>query len=161
MKVLLGIIAVVAIAMLVLWRAAAPANVPPKPRGVPIEKIANGRIAPEVGLIAALPTWIPLPGKGRVIGVGLYPPQPPWGAAAVVMLQIAEPADSFVAAYRMRLDQAGFAMRRTPIPANLIVDAADSAFEADERRGGHVVYVTMRRRWYVQLTFWSPPAPHL
>src|SRR5689334_25124589 len=129
MRVVLAIAAGIAIALLVLWRAIAPASVPPAPSGIPIEKIANGRTAPQVGLIAPLPKWIPLPEKGRVIGAGLYPPQPPWGAAAVVMLQIQEPAGSFLAGYRKRLDQVGFAMRRIPIPPNLIVDAADSAYE--------------------------------
>jgi hypothetical protein len=160
MRLAFAIVAGIVVAMLVLWRVAAPASVPPISRGISVEKIGNGRIAPEIGLAAPLPTWIPLPRKGRVIGAGLYPPQPPWGAAAVVMLQIEEPANSFVAAYRKRLDQAGFAMRQIPIPPNLIVDAADSAYEADERSGGHVVYVTMRRTRYAQLTFWSPPAPH-
>jgi hypothetical protein len=161
MRLLFAIAALAAIPLLALWRVGTPAAMPTLPRGIPIEKITNGRVAPRVGLVAPLPKWIPLPEKGRVIGAGLYPPQPPWGAPAVVMLQIEEPAQSFLAAYRKRLNQAGFAMRRTPIPPNLIIDAADSAFEADERNGGHVVYVTMRRTWYAQLTFWSPPAPRL
>lgn len=160
MRLVFAIVAGIVVALLVLWRVAVPAAVPPMVRGIPIEKIANGRSAPQIGLIAPLPTWIPLPKRGRAIGAGLYPPQPPWGAAAVVMLRIEEPADVFVSAYRRRLDEAGFAMHQIPIPPNLFVDAADSAFEADERRGGHVVYVTMRRAHYAQLTFWSPPAPH-
>lgn len=161
MRLTIAVGALITLALVALWRAATPAAMLPMPRGIPVEKIANGRVAPQVGLVAPLPSWIPLPEHGRVIGAGVYPPQPPWGAAAVVMLQIEQPADSFVAAYRKRLDQAGFAMRRTPIPANVIIDAADSAYEADERRGGHVVYVTMRKTCYAQLTFWSPLAPHL
>jgi hypothetical protein len=160
MKLPFAIAALAVVAMLVLWRAAMPAPMPPMPRGIPVEKIANGRIAPQVGLVAPLPNWIPLPERGRVVGASLYPPQLPWGAAAVVMLQIEQPADLFVAAYRKRLDQAGFAMHRTPIPANVIIDAADSAYEADERKGGHAVFVTMRKTYYAQLTFWSPPIPY-
>ncbi|HEY1638409.1 MAG TPA: hypothetical protein VGF62_07795, partial [Rhizomicrobium sp.] len=97
--------------------------------------------------------------KGRVIGAGTYPPQPPWGAAAVVMLQLEQPADDFLAAYRQRLDRAGFSMKRIPIPPNLVIDAADSAFEGDERNGGHALFITMRKTHYAQLTFWSPPVP--
>lgn len=160
MRLVFAIAGGIVLALLMLWRVAVPAVVAPISRGIPIEQIANGGRAPQIGLIAPLPRWIPLPNKGRVIAAGLYPPQPPWGAAAVVMLLIEEPADSFLASYRKRLDGAGFAMYRVPIPPNLIVDAADSAFEADERQGGHVVYVNMRRTHYAQLTFWSPPAPH-
>ena len=71
------IAALLAAALLVLWRALAPASISPMPRGIPIEKIAGGRPAPQIGLVVSLPTSIPLPQKGRVIGAGLYPPQPP------------------------------------------------------------------------------------
>ena len=160
MKFVAGIALFIVALAVAVWRQFAPTTMPTKVNTVSIDKIANGKIAPQIGMITPLPTWIPLPLKGRVIGAGTYPPQPPWGAAAVVMLQLEQPADAFLAAYRQVLDRDGFAMRRIPIPPNLIIDAADSAFEADERNGGHVVYVTMRKTHFAQLTFWAPPAPH-
>lgn len=159
MKMVAGIALFVVALAVALWRLFTPSPMPAKWNTVAIDKIAGGKIAPQIRMIRPLPAWVPLPIKGRVIGAGTYPPQPPWGAAAVVMLQLDQPADAFVAAYRQRLDHAGFAMRRIPIPPNLIIDAADSAYEADERNGGHVVYVTMRKTHYAQLTFWAPPAP--
>jgi hypothetical protein len=155
-------IALFVVAMaLAMWRHFTPPPVPPKVNTVAIEEIANGKVAPQIGMMRPLPTWIPLPLKGRVIGAGTYPPQPPWGASAVVMLRLEQPANDFLAAYRQRLDRAGFSTRRIPIPPNLIIDAADSAFEADERKGGHAVFITMRRTHYAQLTFWSPPIPRM
>ena len=134
------------------------------PEGIPIAKLTDGMPHPEVGLIVPLPGRIPLPDSGRVIGAGTYPPQPPWGAAAVVMVVIDGAAADFVAAYGRRLDTAGFSMRRIANPPNLIIDAPGSSYEADEREGGHVAYVTMRSTRDVrvaQLTFWDVPAPHL
>jgi hypothetical protein len=46
----------------------------------------------------------------------------------------------------------------------LIIDRPDAQFEADERQGGHVVYITMRHSGVVrvaQLTFWDPFTPRL
>jgi hypothetical protein len=52
-------------------------------------------------------------------------------------------------------------MRRLPTPFNLIIDRPDALFEADERQGGHVIYITMRATRFAQLTFWEPPAPRM
>jgi hypothetical protein len=161
MRLVAGIALFVVAMAFAMLRHFMPPAVPPKVNTVAIERIANGKIAPQVGLLSPLPAWIPLPLKGRVIGAETLPPQPPWGASAVVMLQLEQPADDFVAAYRQRLDRAGFPTRRIPIPANLIIDAADSAFEGDERNGGHAVFITMRKTHYAQLTFWSPPVPRM
>jgi len=168
MRTLLVIAAAAALVALVLLfgrSAILPDGIPKGiPEGIPIAKLTDGMPHPEVGLIVPLPGWIPLPGSGRVIGAGTYPPQPPWGAAAVVMVVIDGAAADFVAAYGKRLDSAGFSIRRIPNPPNLIIDAPDSSYEADEREGGHVAYVTMRSTREVrvaQLTFWDPPAPRL
>ncbi len=137
---------------------------PPRPYGVPIAAIASGQPAPRVGLIGPFPAWAPLPGRGLVVGAELFRPQPPYGASAVIMLVLDDSFDGFAAAYGQRLAQAGFVMRRLPIGPNLIIDRPVAQFEADERQGGHVVYVTFRgnaQMRYVQLTFWAPPAPHI
>jgi hypothetical protein len=159
MKLVAGSALFIVAMALAIWRSFTSAAQPPARATIPINRIADGKVAPQVGLVTPLPTWIPLPLKGRVIGAGTYPPQPPWGAAAVVMLQLEQPANDFLAAYRQRLDRAGFSMKRIPIPPNLIIDAADSAYEGDERNGGHAVFITMRKTHYAQLTFWSPPIP--
>ena len=119
---------------------------------------------PEVYLITPLPSWIPLPDSGTAIAAAVYPPQPPYGMAAVVTLAIEESVADYAAAYGKKLEQAGFSVRRLPIGFNLIIDRPDSQFEADEREGGHVVYITMRSNRvarFAQLTFWNPPVPSL
>jgi len=137
---------------------------PPRPYGVPIAAIASGQPAPRIGLIGPFPAWAPLPGRGLVVGAELSGPRPPYGAAAMIMLVIDDSFDAFAAAYGRRLTQAGFVMRRIPIGASLVIDRPVAQFEADEREGGHVVYVTFRgdaQMRYVQLTFWAPPAARI
>jgi hypothetical protein len=136
----------------------------PRPalRSVPIEAIAHGRPAPQIGLTGPFPEWAPLPPRGRVIGAELFAPQPPYGAAAVAMVVIDDSFEDFAAAYRVQLAARGFEMRASPMPFNLGVDRPHAVYEADEIKGGHVVYVTLRSGGDVrvaQLTFWSPPAP--
>lgn len=116
------------------------------------------------GQHATLPEWIVLPETGRIITSGVYPPQPPYGAAASATLMIDETTEAFAAAYEARLTQADFVVRRLPARFNAAFDEPDLQFEADERRGGHVVYVAFRHTFaarFVQLTFWDPPAPKL
>jgi hypothetical protein len=130
--------------------------------GVPIDVIARGQSAPQIGLGGPFPDWAPLPPRGWVIGAELFGPQPPYGPAAVAMIQIDESFDAFTAAYGRLLAQRGFAMRASPMPFNLVVDRPHAVYEADEIHGGHVVYVTLRGNRdvrFAQLTFWSPPAP--
>jgi len=134
------------------------------PKGVPIAAIKDGKLAPSIGLVRPLPGWLPLPDEGRVIGAGTYPPQPPYGVAAVVMLKLSDSDEAFVAAYKKRLGEKGFAMRRIPIQPNLIIDAPTAQYEADERQGGRTIYITMRGTYaarFAQLTFWDVPAPRL
>ena len=156
-------------ALLALGAAAAlaacgPSGPRPTLRSVPIETIAAGRPAPEIGLIAPFPAWAPLPPRGRVIGAALYPPQPPYGPAAVAMVAIDDSFDGFAEAYGQLLKRRGFDMRSSPMPPNLGIDRPHAVYEADEAGGGHVVYVTLRGGGgdlrVAQLTFWSPPAPH-
>ncbi len=98
-----------------------------------------------------------------MIGAALYPPQPPYGAAAVAMVAIDDSFEDFAAAYGQLLKARGFDMRSSPMPPNLGIDRPYAVYEADEVNGGHVVYVTLRGGGGVlrvaQLTFWSPPAP--
>src|ERR1700722_17526163 len=110
------VLAGVAIILLQEWTTPSPAPV----KGVPIASIANGKTLPHIGLSAPLPDWIPLPDNGTVIGAGIYPRRPPYGAAAVVMLKLDMSADAFVAAYGRRLAAAGFPLRRIPSPPNLV-----------------------------------------
>jgi hypothetical protein len=141
-----------------------PAPIWRLPKGVPMSDIAAGKVAPQVGLGAPFPDWAPLPERGDVIGAEVVAPQPPYGAAAVLMVHIDESFPGFVAAYRVRLAARGFDLRQTHIPPNLGIDAAVAAYEADERQGGHIVYVTLRgtpAARFAQLTFWAPPAPRI
>jgi len=135
------------------------------PQGIPIDALHDGKPHPEIHLIGPLPDWIPLPESGTVIAAGLYAPQPPYGAAATVTLIVEGSEADFTAAYGRQLEQAGFSVRRIPTAFSVLLFAlADVQFEADERVGGHVVYITMRHSWaarFAQLTFWNPPAPHL
>ena len=138
---------------------------PPMPKGVPVSDIASGKVLPQIGLIAPFPSWAPLPPQGTVIGAEVVRPQPPYGAAAELMLRLdTESYDGFIVAYRAVLDRRGFSMRAAPEPSNVGIDRPVATYEADETQGGHVVYVTLRgaaRQRYAQLTFWSPPAPHM
>ena len=59
---------------------------------------------------------------------------------------------------------AGYAVRPVAPRFNIAFDEPDLQFEADERAGGHVVYIALRHTRaarFAQLTFWDPPAPRL
>jgi hypothetical protein len=158
----IALVAVVIVVTLTLSRVR-PARTP-EPRGVPVADLARGEPMPRIGLIGPFPSWAPLPNEGLVTGAELFRPQPPYGPAAVAMISIGSSFNTFEAAYRRRLDERGFAMKAIPIQRNLIIDRPVAQFEADERQGGHVVYITFRgdvRVRYVQLTFWAPPAPRI
>jgi hypothetical protein len=132
--------------------------------GVSIDRIARGETDPQIGLGAPFPAWAPLPQRGQVTGAEVLPPQPPWGASAVIMMRIDETYDAFTVGYRRRLAERGFELKPIPIQPNLVIDAPLAQFQADETAGGHVVYVTYRggaRARYVQLTYLSPPSPLL
>lgn len=131
------------------------------PKGLPIAAIADGKTAPQIGLVAPLPAWLPLPEKGTVFGAGVYPPQPPYGSAATIALKFDGTGDAFIAAYRARLEQNGFALRSVPVGFNLIVDRPDAVYEADERSGGREVFVVLRGGHYAQITSWNPPVPRM
>jgi diphthamide synthase (EF-2-diphthine--ammonia ligase) len=149
------------VAIVLLQGRAMPLPAPPK--GVPIAAIANGKTEPRIGLVSPLPEWIPLPESGTVTGAGVYRPQPPWGAASVVMLKMDRPAAAFVAAYGKRLAASGFPLRRIPNPPNLVIDAPWATYEAVDRKSGNTVFVTIRSFWephFAQLTFWNPPVPN-
>jgi len=136
----------------------------PSSRGVPLALIADGKPHPGVGLVAPLPKWIPLPENGYVTGAALYPPQPPFGPACVVMLRYDEAQGEFIVNYRHRLENAGFATSRIPVLFHLIIDKPDAAYEADEKNGAHVAYITLRHGFNIrvaQLTFYAPPAPRM
>lgn len=94
--------------------ACSPAlDLPPEPKGVPVADLV--RAQPQIGLAAPFPDWGPLPGEGLAVGAELVRPQPPYGAAAVVMLKIKSSYDAFTAAYRRRLADRGYALRSVPI----------------------------------------------
>jgi hypothetical protein len=159
-KIVLAIVAVVFAAAIVLWRGTAAPDLS-IPRGIPIAMIAGGRLEPQIGLVAPLPRWMPLPDRGLVVGAGTYPPQPPFGAAATVMLKLDESQKEFTTSYLKQLERAGFSVRHLPPPFNLIVDRPDDQFEADERKGARAIYITLRATHFAQLTFWDSPAPRL
>jgi hypothetical protein len=143
-----------------------PSVAPPKSsvHGIPVSLLADGKPQPRIGLTTPLPNWIPLPEKGYVTGAALYPPQPPFGPAAVVMLRYEEGQGEFIVHYRARLERAGFVVRRIPVLFHLIIDRPDAAYEADEKNGGHVAYITLRHGFDIrmaQLTFYAPPAPRM
>jgi hypothetical protein len=80
------------------------------------------------------------------------------------MLRYEESQGEFIVNYRHRLESAGFATRRIPILFHLIIDKPDAAYEADEKNGGHVAYITLRSGFgkrFAQLTFYAPPAPRM
>ena len=136
----------------------------PRSPSVPIDRIARGETDPKIGLGTPFPAWAPLPERGQVTGAEVLPPQPPWGASAVIMMHIDETYDAFTAGYRRRLAERGFELKPIPIQPNLVIDAPLAQFQANEKAGGHIVYVTYRgdaRARYVQLTYWSPPSPPL
>jgi hypothetical protein len=114
---------------------------------------------------APMPAWVILPpGEREVVASGVYPPQPPYGAAATITYAIAETAEEFAAAYGAQLTAAGYAVRPIPPRFNIAFDEPDLQFEADERSGGHVIYLALRHTRttrFAQLTFWAPPAPRL
>src|SRR5207244_1738602 len=95
-------VAAITIALTVVVILTRPSVAPPKSslHGIPISMIANGKPEPRIGLFKPLPSWIPLPETGFVTGAGLYPPQQPFGPAAVVMVRYEEPAGEFAANYR-------------------------------------------------------------
>ena len=117
---------------------------------------------------APMPAWAVLPPNGRVVTSGVYPPQPPYGAAATITYAIDETAEQFAAAYEAQLTAAGYAVRLIPPRFNVAFDEPDLQFEADERNGGpmggHVIYLALRHTRttrFAQLTFWDPPAPRM
>lgn len=140
------------------------------PEGMPVETLAATRDQPQpkLRLTRPLPAWIPLPDTGYVVTAGLYPPQPPYGAAATLTLKTDLTAETFAAAYRSRLEQAGFAVRGVPAGFNIAFDAPDLQLEAIETSAGplgaHVIYVALRHTragQFAQITGWEPPAPQL
>jgi hypothetical protein len=143
---LLTVLAAIAlVALFALWRPPAP----------PIVPFASA---------APMPAWAILPpGERRVVASGVYPPQPPYGSAATITYAIDGTAEQFTAAYEAQLAAAGYDVRRVS-PIDLPFNAPDAQFEADERSGGHVIYLTLRHTRttpFAQLTFWAPPAPRL
>jgi hypothetical protein len=125
-------------ALVVLHRTVPPGL----PAGVPVEAIEGGRIAPSIGLVLPLPKGFPLPGKGHVIGAGVYPPQPPFGASASMMMRLDEPPVNFISSCRARLTQAGFALRH-PTFAGPSDPALEKTSEADEILGGRTIYIAI------------------
>jgi hypothetical protein len=110
------------IAAFALWRPPAPPT------------LAN--VAP-----APMPAWAILPPGGKVVASGVYPPQPPYGAAATITYAIDETAEEFLAACGAQLAAADYAVRRVT-PVDLPFNAPDAQFEADERPVGAVGAVT-------------------
>ena len=120
------------------------------------------------GPSAPLPAWVILPpGERRIVASGVYPPQPPYGAAATITYAIEETAEQFAAAYAAQLAAAGYAVRRIPPQFNIAFDEPDLQFEAlehDGAMGGRVIYLSLRHSRttrFAQLTFWDPPAPRM
>lgn len=155
----------VLLVLLVASFIVARGTVPPMPpyREIPVAQIV-GKPLPHIGLMAPLPNWIPLPERGYVSGAELFPPHPPYGAAAVVMLRYDETQAQFLVTYRHRLASAGFAMRPILFPYHLIVDKPDAAYEADEKNGGRVGYIVLRHGFNkrsAQITFYESPAPRM
>jgi hypothetical protein len=134
--------------------------VPLAETGVPIAELAKGKPFAGIGLLAPLPTWLPLPKKGRAISGGVYPPQPPFGAASVIVLAIDEPIDEFLGSYARILESAGFTLSRLPNPA-IPTDMAEARYEATNATRSRYVFVTLRQSWFVQLTFWDAPVPRM
>ena len=140
------------------------------PEGISVETLAASRDQPQpkLRLVRLLPAWIPLPDSGYVVTAGVYPPQPPYGAAATLTLKTDLTAEAFAAAYRSRLERAGFAVRTVPPGFNVTFDNPDLILEAIETAstplGAHTIYVALRRTRagrFAQITAWDPPAPRL
>ena len=89
-------------------------------KGIPIKELGDGKPHPEILLIEPLPGWIRLPDSGSAISAGVYPPQPPYGAAAVIMVMTDDFSADFAADYGRRLERAGFfgAAHSDPIPSD-------------------------------------------
>jgi hypothetical protein len=95
------------------------------------------------------------------VSAGVYPPQPPYGPAAVITLEIDETAEAFVGAYLDGLRQAGFSSRRFDQPSPPW-DRPDIQYEAKDASAAHVIYITMRHSGgvhFAQLTYWSGLVP--
>ena len=157
--------AAILFALLAAAALVARGTTPPLPpyREIPVAQI-RGKPVPQIGLVAPLPNWMPLPERGYVSGAELFPPQPPYGPAAVVMLRYDETQAQFVVDYRHRLARAGFGMRPILFPYHLVIDKPDAAYEADEKNGGRVGYVILRsgfNKRSAQLTFYEAPAPRM
>lgn len=166
MKALKIALAAALVGFILLFAAGRLANLRPTPTltGIPIAELASGRPHPSIGLGGPFPTWAPLPEKGLVTGAEVAAPQPPWGASAVAMVKIDDDVDHFMAGYGQRLAASGFRVRRVPIEIGPAFNRPEAQFQSDDRDGGHVVYITFRGDsavQYVQLTYWSPPAPRL
>lgn len=163
----LAILAIVLLVLVLSWGRLGSIDLP---AGMPVEELAASRDRPQPppGLTGPLPAWIPLPAHGRVVTAGRYPPQPPYGAAASVTIMTDQTAAEFAAAYRARLELAGFTVRVVPPRFNIIFDEPELLLEAIEAAprlaGGHVIYVALRRTQagqFAQITCWDPPAPRL
>jgi hypothetical protein len=142
---LLALLAALAlVAAFALWS-------PPAPPALPA--VANVTPAP-------MPAWAILPPAGKVVASGVYPPQPPYGAAATITYLIDETAEQFAAAYRAQLAAAGYTIRPIPPQFSVAFDEPDLQLEADEQGGsagpaplagriggvwsGHVIYLALR-----------------
>src|SRR5579863_970827 len=148
--------AVLGVVVLAAWRLT---DVLPAPviAGIPIGDLARGQPHPSIGLGGPFPAWAPLPDKGLVTGAEIAAPRAPWGASAVAMVKIDDDVDHFMAGYGPRLAASGFRVRRLTTPIGLLIDRPEAQFQADDRQGGHVVYITFlgdARARYVQLTYW-------
>lgn len=160
--VLLTLAALLAVVVVLSHRRILPSHV----AGVPVARLAAGFSAPALGLRRPLPAWLPLPETGWVIAAGAYPPQPPFGASATILLRLEQSSDGFVASYRTRLAHAGFALRSNEVLLHRgpFDPMLEQAFEADAKPGGPTIYIAIRGRpgrEFAQLTFWNPPAPRL
>jgi hypothetical protein len=158
------VLAVAGVSLGALMSSCGRQVVAPAPRGLPVGELARTAAAPQIGLAGPFPAWAPLPDRGLVTGAELFAPHPPYGGGAVAMIRIEESFDGFTAAYRRTLVQRGYDLQRIPTQFNLVIDRPYAQFEADEAKGGHVIYVTLRGDSavrYAQLTFYAPPAPRL
>jgi len=131
---------------------------------IPIERLRDeARRGTLPHLTAPLPDWLPLPESGRVSTAGAYPPQPPYGAAVLITLVIAETPEEFLAAYSARLTAAAYQVRRVAPPFDFTF-ATDGALDAYDHATGRYVYCVVRHTRaarFAQITFWEPPAPRL
>lgn len=142
--VLVTLAALLAVVLALSNRAAMPSHM----ADVPIARLAAGAFEPALGLRQPLPAWLPLPETGRVIAAGAYPPQPPFGASATILLRLEQSSDGFVASYRARLARAGFAVRRNVVLLHRgpFDPMLEQAFEADAKPGGPTIYIASAER---------------